>query len=455
MKSELGGNRGREERRRIAVLGSGISGLSAAWLLAKRHQVTLYEIERRPGGHSNTVVLPAELGSRPVDTGFIVFNEQTYGNLTALFRHLGVPTAASEMSFAASLDGGRFEYSGSGLRGLLAQRRNVLRPRFWAMLLEVLRFYREAADLARDPGYAEASLGAVLRDQRYGATFIADHLLPMGAAIWSVPPRDILDFPFVSFVRFFENHGLLKIKDRPVWRTVVGGSREYVRRMLADSPIDLKLGCTLRGVRRGGSGPALIDSTGTAHRYDDVVLACHSDQALRLLEQPTAAERVLLGAIRYQPNDAVLHTDSRLMPVRRRAWASWNVLQQGDAGQPVAVTYWMNRLQPLALDRDVFVSLNPVIQPRAATVIQRFSYAHPMFDAAAMDAQKCLWSLQGEGGVWFCGAYFGSGFHEDGLQAGLAVAEAIGGVARPWTLAEPSDRIRVEPAAVRRRRLAA
>jgi hypothetical protein len=430
--------------RRIAVIGSGISGLAAAWLLAKRHQVTLFEADSRPGGHSNTVNLPPALAGCPVDTGFIVYNEHTYPNLTALFRHLGVPTIASEMSFAVSLDGGGFEYSGSGWGGLLAQRRNLLRPRFWHMMRDVLRFYREAPELARRGGGQDGrSLGAVLSDRGYGASFIADHLLPMAAAIWSAPPQAMLDFPFQAFVRFFENHGLLKFRDRPLWRTVAGGSKVYVGAMLADAALELRLDCPVREIHGGPAGPELVDATGARSRFDAIVMACHADQALAMLAQPNRLESDLLGCFRYQQNDAVLHTDESLMPLRRRVWSSWNVLQGRDAAAPIAVTYWMNRLQRLALDRDVFVTLNPVRAPRPDSVLARLRYSHPLFDGAAIAAQARLWELQGTGGLWYCGAYFGSGFHEDGLQAGLAVAEAIGGLRRPWTVPDESGRIRI------------
>jgi predicted NAD/FAD-binding protein len=426
------------------VVGSGISGLSAAWLLAQAHDVTLYEAEPRPGGHSNTVNLPASLAGVPVDTGFIVYNERTYPNLTALFRHLGVETQASEMSFAVSARRGAVEYSGSGLAGLFAQRRNLVRPRFWRMVQDVLRFYREAEALLASGIEDGRSLGAYLAAGGYGEAFIAEHLLPMGAAIWSCPPEAMRDFPIDAFLRFFRNHGLLQIKDRPLWRTVSGGSRNYVAALLG-AGITRRFGCPVVAVRRGPLGPEVFDGAGAARSYDHVVLATHSDQALRLLAQPTAQERALLGDIRYQRNTAVLHTDPALMPRRRRAWSSWNVTDTERADRPVAVTYWMNRLQRLPIDRDVFVTLNPRLEPRPALNIATFDYAHPLFDAAALRAQRSLWNLQGQGGVWFCGAYFGSGFHEDGLQAGLAVAEAIGGVRRPWSVADESGRIHLGP----------
>jgi hypothetical protein len=432
--------------KRIAVIGSGISGLSAAWLLSRRHRVTLYESDSRPGGHSNTVTLPKSMGAVPVDTGFIVFNEHTYPNLTALFRYLEVPTIASEMSLAVSMDGGAFEYSGSTLDGLLARRSNLLRPRFWSMLRDIVRFYREAPRQARRPEWAMRSLGEFLVHGGYGKPFVADHLLPMCAAIWSAPPRDMLDYPFESFARFCANHGLLKFRDRPVWRTVAGGSTTYIRALLADAKIDLRLNSDIVAVESGLRGsPALIDSSGSSHGYDAVVLACHADQALRLLARPSPMQAWLLGAFRYQRNRAILHGDPRLMPVSRRAWASWNVIETPDQSKPVGVSYWMNRLQRLELDLDVFVSLNPSLEPCAEKVFAAFDYTHPLFDGRAVTAQSQLWQLQGGGGLWFCGAYFGAGFHEDGLQAGLAVAEALGGVRRPWQVPDESGRIHILP----------
>jgi predicted NAD/FAD-binding protein len=432
---ESGGTAGKG--RNIAIVGSGIAGLSAAWLLSGAHDVTVFEADGRTGGHSNTV----DAGGTPVDTGFIVYNEATYPNLTALFAHLKVATVATEMSFAVSARGGRLEYSGSDLGGLFAQRSNLLRPRFWSMVRDLLRFYREAPqDLAT---LGDETLGAYLDRKRYGAAFRDDHLYPMAAAIWSTPVTAIGDYPVASFIRFCENHGLLKINDRPLWRTVIGGSRRYVERLTAGFADRIETGVAVVRVQRLADAVELHLADGNVRRFDDVVLACHADDALRLLGDADAAETAILGAFGYRRNEAVLHSDPRLMPVRRRVWSAWNYLSEGGTDSRLSVTYWMNPLQHLPADKPLFVTLNPLQPPDPALVIRREIYSHPVFDAAAGAAQPLLWSLQGRRRTWFCGAYFGAGFHEDGLQAGLAVAEQLGGVRRPWTVADPSGRIHV------------
>ncbi|WP_188578214.1 NAD(P)/FAD-dependent oxidoreductase [Azorhizobium oxalatiphilum] len=440
---------------RIAVIGSGISGLSAAWLLSQRHAVTLFEAEDRLGGHSNTV--DTEAG--PIDTGFIVYNEATYPNLTALFAHLRVPTKPSDMSLGVSLDGGRLEYSGDSLSSLYAQPRNLLSIRFWSMLRDLFRFYREA------PGHAgaleEVSLHDYLSAQDYGAAFRDDHLYPMAAAIWSTPAAEIGAYPAAAFIRFCANHGLLQLRDRPLWRTVDGGSRAYVERLAAAFQGEFHLGRAVRSVRRPtrgntGGGVEIIDGTGRMERFDHVVLATHADQALNMLSDPTEEERALLGAFRYTVNDAVLHTDVSLMPRRRRVWSSWNYLSRQDGDRRrLSVTYWMNRLQDIPGRTPYLVTLNPLHDPRPDSVIHRARYTHPRFDMAALAAQKRLWSLQGRNDTWYCGAHFGAGFHEDGLQAGLAVAEALGGVRRPWQVREESGRIALAPLPVLPARTAA
>ena len=434
----------------IAVVGSGVSGLSAAWLLSTRHRVSLFETDRRLGGHSNTVVA----GGTPVDTGFIVYNEVTYPNLTALFEHLGVRTKASDMSFAVSLDGGRLEYSGTGLGGLLAQPANVGRLRFWQMLKELLRFYREAPyDIAR---IGEISLAEYLDARGYGAAFREDHLYPMAAAIWSTPALDVASYPAAAFIRFCDNHGLLKLAGRPIWRTVDGGSRKYVERLAKSVAGRIFAGRGVRSIARRGGAVWLTDCEGTEQRFDHVVVATHADQALRLLADPSNDESRLLGSFGYSRNEAVLHCDPRLMPRRKRAWSSWNYLTEGRGEtRTLSVTYWMNRLQSLPDDQQLFVTLNPVVEPEGNAVRHRETYEHPVFDAVAMRAQRQLWSLQGDRKSWFCGAYFGAGFHEDGVQAGLAVAEALGGVRRPWNVPDESGRIHISEAGMRPDRVAA
>lgn len=434
---------------RVAVVGSGISGLSCAWLLARRHAVTLFEAESRLGGHSNTVEVAGPEGPWPVDTGFIVYNEPAYPNLTALFAHLGVATRASDMSFAVSLDGGALEYAGTDLRGLFVQPANLVRPRFWSMLRELQRFYREAPRNAHAAG--DMTLDAYLDAHGYGRAFRDDHLYPMAAAIWSAPAAQVGSHPVSAFVRFCENHGLLQIHDRPVWRTVEGGSREYVRRLSATLGTGLRLDAAVVGLQRDADGVRLRTRDGWhPERFDHVVLATHADRSLAMLDAPSPEERKLLGAFAYSRNLAVLHSDPALMPQRRAAWCSWNYLADRRSAAAPTVTYWMNRLQPhLPQGRDarpLFVTLNPVTPPRAEHMIRSESYEHPLFDAAAIAAQRALWSLQGQRRTWFCGAYFGAGFHEDGLQSGLAVAEALGGVRRPWRVPAESGRIHLPEA---------
>jgi predicted NAD/FAD-binding protein len=427
----------------VAVIGTGISGMAAAWLLSQHHTVTVYESDARIGGHTNTV--DASIGSNtvPVDTGFIVYNPLNYPNLTALFAHLGVPTKSSDMSFAASLDAGRLEYSGSDLGGLFAQKRNLLRPRFWSMLRDLRRFYRDAPQAAY--GDPSITLGDYLKRGGYGEAFCQDHLLPMAAAIWSSPPQAILDYPAAAFIRFHANHGLLQVSNRPEWRTVDGGSRAYVKLLTAHYAGRIKLSCGATAIRRERHGVRIADAQGGEAQFDHTVIATHADQALALLNDATESERTILSPFRYTRNLAVLHTDAGLMPKRRKAWASWNFIGSPDrnSGPEICVTYWMNRLQSIGGQTNLFVTLNPVRPPQAETVLHTEVYEHPLFDADALRAQARLWSLQGRGNTWFCGAYFGSGFHEDGLQAGLAVAEALGGVKRPWTVANESGRIQI------------
>jgi len=431
-------------RQNIAVIGSGIAGMSAAWLLSQKHEVTVYERNKRLGGHSNTVVVDTSLGPTPVDTGFIVFNDATYPNLIALFEHLGVETKVSDMSFGVSLRGGETEYSSVDTSAFLCGGRNLISPRFWSMTWDLLRFYRSAPlDLLRTRDQL-ISLGEYLNQKGYGDAFQRDHLLPQAAAIWSASMGEIHHYPACAFVRFFENHGLLKLKGRPKWRTVEGGSRAYVEKLTAPYARNARLGAGAVSVRRDGAGVWVREAQGRVDRFDSIVIATHSDEALAMLDDASPEERHLLGAFKYAKNRAVLHTDAAFMPRREPLWASWNYVGDNPDGGCV-VTYWMNKLQNIQSREQLFLTLNPRTEPRAETVLYETSYDHPVFNAAAIRAQEQLWSLQGVRNTWFCGAHFGSGFHEDGLQSGLAVAEQLGGVRRPWTVENESGRIHLLP----------
>lgn len=412
----------------VAVIGSGVAGLGAAYLLSRRHQVTVFEALPRLGGHINTVEVDDPRGRVGIDTGFIVHNDINYPHLLALFGELGIATQPSDMSFSVSLDQGRLEWSGDNLDTVFAQRRNLLRPRFLAMVGEILRFNRLAPKALALGALQACPLGQWLDDNRFGQSFRSDYLLPMAAAIWSAPMSAILAFPAASFVRFFENHGLLRLAGRPNWRTVTGGARAYMTKLVERLPQRPVAGTPIRRVAAMADGVVLTDATGHVRAFDQVVIATHADEALALLETPTPAERRVLGAFRFQPNRAILHRDPCLMPARRKVWSSWNYLAEGprDMAKQVGVTYWMNRLQRLDAAGDYFVSLNPPREPAGDRVIAAFDYVHPLFDHAAIAAQHELPSIQGQGRRWFCGAWTRNGFHEDGLHSAVLVATALG-----------------------------
>lgn len=425
----------------IAVVGSGIAGLGAAWLLSRRHQVTLFESDQRAGGHSNTV--DAECEDRPVavDTGFIVYNTASYPNLIALFEHLEVPTAVTNMGFSVSLGEGRYEYSGNGIASLIGNPSNLLQIGHWRMIADMLRFFREARTTLMSESSDGPTLGEYLHAHGYSEAFITRHILPMAAAIWSTPSAEVMRFPAAAFVRFFDNHGLLQVSNRPAWRTVVGGSRQYVRRIMDDMKCRVMLGAPVRSIERRGDAVSVAYSDGI-EQFEACVVATHADQALAVLSDADEREHNLLGSFRYSANRTVLHSDPRFMPRRRRLWSSWNYMDSDDGDHAsLSVTYWMNKLQPLGTDRELFVTLNPTRAIGPECRIASFDYSHPIFDQRAMAAQRDLWSLQGRRKTWYCGSYFGYGFHEDGLQSGLAVAEDIGGVRRPWNVVDESGRI--------------
>lgn len=425
-------------RKKIAVIGSGVSGAAAAWALHPTADVTLFEASDRAGGHTATVDIDYDGTQISVDTGFIVYNQLAYPNLCALFSHLGVATHESDMGFSLSLDGGKLEWCGSTLRTIFAQKRNFFSPGFLWMLREILRFNKECV-VDRDSGsLGHTTIGDYLGKKGYSAAFRDNYLMPMAAAIWSTPRARMLDYPAASFISFFENHRLIH-GERPTWRTVSGGSRNYLRELLAPLGTRVRLSSPVSTIVRDAYGVTVWAGDQPADRFDNVIIAAHSDQALAMLGDASSVEETVLSAIPYRPNRVVLHRDTRLMPKRRAAWAAWNYLRSScDQDEPeVSVTYWMNKLQGIDAGKPLFVSLNPVIEPREDLVFGEWTFDHPQYDARALSAQARLDDIQGVRGIYFAGAWTGHGFHEDGLRSGLAAAVALGAKV-PWH-AVPSD----------------
>lgn len=406
---------------RIAVVGTGVAGLVAARALAPAHELVVFEAADWIGGHVHTLAVPGADGADvAVDTGFIVFNRRTYPRFCALLAELGLEPQASDMSFSVSSEASGLEYEGSGWNGLLARRSNALRPRFWRMLRDLLRFYREAAATLEGPDDG-TTLGEFLARGRYSAAFVDEHLVPMASAVWSARAADLAGFPLRFLVRFFHNHGFLQVEGRPQWLVVPGGSWRYVERLVAPFRERIRLATPVTRVERTPAGVRVRTARGGDELFERVILATHSDTSLRLLVDATAREREVLGAFGTQANDVVLHTDARLMPRTRRAWASWNYHLARTPSPLPTVTYWMNRLQSLPGPRDWFVTLNRTAEIDPAAVLARFTYHHPLYSRAACAAQARHAEIDGAHGVHFCGAYWGHGFHEDGVRSAEAV----------------------------------
>lgn len=411
---------------RIAIIGTGIAGLTCAHLLSRRHEVTVFEAADRVGGHTHTVDVKWQGRHYAVDTGFIVFNDWTYPHFIRLLKHLGVAWRPTQMSFSVHDPRTGFEYNGHNLATLFAQRRNLLSPGFWGMLRDVLRFNRQApTDLQQQRIDGATTLGQYLQAQGYGRRFIDHYIVPMGSAIWSMSPADMLDFPLQFFVRFCHNHGLLSVNHRPQWQVIEGGSRAYLAPLCQPFAERIRLSCAVQQVKRDDHGVA-VAWAGGSERFDKVVFACHSDQALALLATPSEQERAILGAIRYASNDVVLHTDTRLLPQRRKAWAAWNYRLGDNPQAPAALTYNMNILQGLEAPTTFCVSLNQAGQIDPACILARIAYAHPQYSLAALAAQVRQGELQGPLHSYYCGAYWANGFHEDGVLSALNVARHFG-----------------------------
>ena len=403
---------------KIAVIGTGIAGNVAAWHLCKEHEITAFEAGNHVGGHTHTHDIVHNAKHYAIDTGFIVFNDWTYPNFIALLDELGVESRPTDMSFSSSCNTSGIEYNGCSLNGLFAQRRNLFKPRFHGMIRDILRFNRESRGLL-DTNNESLSLGDYLRDSDYGRLFINNYIIPMGAAIWSTDPQQMLAFPACYFVRFFANHGLLNIMDRPQWRVIKGGSREYVKALTAPWRNRIRLNEAVVSVKRQPTHVELRTAAGVTEHFDYLFIASHSDQALAMLSDPTQTEREVLGAIPYQRNDVVLHTDTSLLPKTKRAWAAWNYMRRGADNGRVSVTYNMNILQNLDAPETFCVTLNDTQNITPDKIIRRMQYQHPTFTTAGVAAQQRQDDINGKCRTWYCGAYWRYGFHEDGVVSAL------------------------------------
>ena len=414
--------------RKIAIIGGGISGMGAANMLSLNHQVTLFEAGRDLGGHARTVIA-GKNGDQPVDTGFIVFNYANYPHLAALFDELDVPVVKSNMSFGASIDGGRLEYALTSVSAFFAQRRNAVNPSFVRMLRDIFKFNKHALRIANDKSL---SIREFLDQMGAGNYFREYYLSPLSGAIWSTPKEKIMDFPAHAMINFFHNHGLLGYTGQHQWYTVEGGSRQYVNRLeaqLRNRGVDIRLNASVAGVRRTALGPEVRNVAGEWERFDDVIFATHSDDTLGLLSDATPQEAKALGAIRYQPNDITLHADERMMPKRRSTWASWVYTEDSNAAnERIDLTYWMNSLQPIPMEDQHFVTLNTKREIRQELIYDQVTLRHPVYDLEALAAQSEITQFNGAQNTWFCGAWMKSGFHEDGLSSAVDVVRAIEGV---------------------------